>query len=162
MWQRFQRRRGGSYTKFYKVMPEQYQKVNKLQYTFEFRAYNFISGKFLSWEENKDEILDILKGGQVGWSISQWVGHFDQDGKKIYIGDIVDIDVMNEFGSLIPEKGIILYDIERARYVIKTRSFPFEQSRTVGVKVISDMYLNKKYFDELVEYISVSPALIGL
>lgn len=113
-----------------------------------FRAWDSLGGKMYSWTEllnqNLKNIFTIPE--QCGYSIMQYTGLKDKNGKEIYEGDVVKVFTNKEWRI-----GIIIY--EHSGFTIDvTNNKELEYGRTSIIEnlteVIGNIYDNPELLEE--------------
>lgn len=105
--------------------------------TLKFKAL-FKDEDYLSWEyidvnEQLDDLLYVVKEQITDWL--QFVERFDEDGKEVYVGDIIEgIRLGN------PITGVVAYDVESLQYYLYRRKSFFPLSHIKIKKVLGSAF----------------------
>ena len=70
-------------------------------------------------------------------------GQKDNENHKLYEGDLVEMDVLTGFGSLMKEKAIIQWDVKTTQFILKMpASVPNQYLKVTNVKKIGHELTN--------------------
>jgi len=115
------------------------------QFPREYRAYDLSENKMLTPEQLADKGVSIAPDGLPYFNnepfnlvVLWYTGHQDSHGKKLFEGDIVKVEMQNEFGSVTEEYGVMRYDPNHMCFIIMVpdqepgRSFNGANIKKVG------------------------------
>ena len=118
---------------------------------FQMRAWDSVAGRMI-W--NHKEALFRLYSEDPGVIFMQWIGHFDDspERKKIFMGDICEVELINDFGSASKYTSIVGFNAEKAQFtydIFDSKGALFPGQKMGKTIVVGNQYenperLNKK------------------
>ena len=116
------------------------------EYTLILRAFNKGS---LMMTYDMEEIYDIFGGRKKGYEIMQWIGHYDDsvEKKKVFVADLCEVMLQNEFGSTTTHKAIVGFNPSKASYEYEIfDGAPSLAGRLVSAVVIGNLHETPEIF----------------
>ena len=116
----------------------------------EYIGFEIETQKFLSAEELVARGVTLAGDGLPHYSqkpfefvILWFSGQKDCENHKLYEGDLVEMDVKTEFGSLVKDKAIMQWNAQTTQFILKKASFTPNQYLTVeNVRKIGHEFTN--------------------
>lgn len=82
---------------------------------FQLRAWDSVNNRMIY---DHKEVVMALYVNAPEYIFMQWIGHFDDspEKRKIFMGDICDIEILNDFGSASKYRAIVAFNAEKAQF----------------------------------------------
>lgn len=117
-------------------------------YTFKIRVFDEINKKMITDQQEARRLLWLAPANYV---MSQWIGHIDDsdDRVEICLGDICDVHLVNEFGSVEIYKAIVGFNPEKAQFTYDV----FNSKQVMGTRLLKayvtgNIYENPEQFSK--------------
>lgn len=126
--------------------------------------------KFRAWDKESQIMFNIARfdfadytvyshlfacEGYVGedLEIMQFTGLKDMNGVEIYIGDILEYEMIMGFGWYENGKDVVVYDEEELKIKMKKRTdYSLNQVVSVGCEVLGNIYQHPHLIEECLQY----------
>ena len=116
--------------------------------------------KFRAWDKDNKVMIESAGVGTIGevlngrnemmdnCELMQFTGLKDKNGKEIYEGDIVELDIRTKNGFLTKQKAQTIWWDEQARFTdFIPKEMPAPLGEPIGRTVIGNLYENPELLD---------------
>lgn len=83
------------------------------------------------------------------FEVMQFTGLIDENGRKVFEGDLMELMVANEFGSSSKELGKVVFFQPTCQFVVERISDTHWKSPILGGHVVGDVYRNPELLPEI-------------
>ena len=98
------------------------------------------------------KIFDSVASAQDRYELNQFTGLLDKNGKEIYEGDLVAIDINKTLHKVLWIEDLAAFNLVRVKDPFKDSCFPFDCcEREEHYEVIGNIYENPSLLDERVK-----------
>lgn len=117
------------------------------RYPIILRAWDSRNNRMLT---DQAHIFGSIASGIEGLIPQQWIGHLDDspENKMIFLGDICDIEIKNEFGSMQAYMAIVGFNTDKAGYTYDIFNSEYVFSgEIVKAYVKGNIYENRELYE---------------